>query len=225
MYAYGKSVPKDEVKALLWYLKAASQGDRRGQTLIAQACEHDYGTPKSDHLALQWYLEIAETGSGDDQRKVAEFYRDGRCGGCTPHWDRLAKKWYDAISEQDKGFNAQRETIDAWKELMSDTLASSHANDNYSKDGYEFSSNDPYCPPLPPQSSYTYESQYEYSPPIQPMYDNGYQPTNPYEPQPAQRVYPHQLDRVFIPQAQPVYPLQLENPFSDPFGSPSPFGP
>ncbi|KAF9293070.1 hypothetical protein BGZ88_005833 [Linnemannia elongata] len=120
-YANGKGVPKNDAQALVWYLKAAEQGDRRGQTLVAEACEHGRATPKNDRWALQWYIDIVETGGVDGQRKVAEFYRDGRCGSGNPQWDRLAKKWYDMVSEQDKGFKAQQETIGARKEQLSYT--------------------------------------------------------------------------------------------------------
>ncbi|KAG0080598.1 hypothetical protein BGZ90_011865 [Linnemannia elongata] len=201
LYANGKGVPKNDAEALVWYLKAAEQGDRREQTLVAEACEHRRGTTKNDRKALQWYIDIAETGGGDGQRKVAEFYRDGRCGSGNPQWDRLAKKWYDMVSEQDKGFKAQQETIGARKEQLSYTPpAPSYANNYSSKYGYEFSSNDPYYPSQPTQSSYTYGSQYAYPPPVQPMYSNGSQHTNPYALESAQRIWPHQLDP-FAPQS------------------------
>ncbi|KAF9330843.1 hypothetical protein BGZ91_012349 [Linnemannia elongata] len=192
LYANGKGVPKNDAEAL---------GDRREQTLVAEACEHGRGTTKNDRKALQWYIDIAETGGGDGQRKVAEFYRDGRCGSGNPQWDRLAKKWYDMVSEQDKGFKAQQETIGARKEQLSYTPpAPSYANNYSSKYGYEFSSNDPYYPSQPTQSSYTYGSQYAYPPPVQPMYSNGSQHTNPYALESAQRIWPHQLDP-FAPQS------------------------
>ncbi|KAF9139894.1 hypothetical protein BG015_001873 [Linnemannia schmuckeri] len=157
-----KHVPSDDSKALIWNLKAATQGDRKAQILVAKAYEMGHGACKSDFLALKWYLKAANQGDRDAQRKAAVFHRKYHGD---PQDDEQAKKWHDVVTEQDKGDKAAQERVDFLKDIYNNAPpATSYSNDNSSKDGYGFSSTDAYYPPQPPQSPYSYRSQLVYPP-------------------------------------------------------------
>ncbi len=55
MYSNGEGVAKDEVEAVKWLLRAASQGSPVAQCNLGICFEHGYGVPRNKVEAYAWY--------------------------------------------------------------------------------------------------------------------------------------------------------------------------
>ncbi len=77
MYANGAGVAKDEQQALLWYRKAAQQGDADAQANLGVMCTNGVGVPKDDQQAVLWYRKSAEQGQANAQFKLGAMYVNG----------------------------------------------------------------------------------------------------------------------------------------------------
>ena len=65
LYASGWGVAKDQNEALLWYRKAAENGDRRAQYNLAAAYFEGDGVPV-DYAAAYFWLKLRDMGQGVD---------------------------------------------------------------------------------------------------------------------------------------------------------------
>lgn len=77
MYANGKGVPQDDVKALAWFHKAALQGEPTAQ--YALGCRYELGNGVAVDMkeAVRWYAASAEQGLGPAICNLADKYERG----------------------------------------------------------------------------------------------------------------------------------------------------
>lgn len=59
----GKEIPKDEVLAVKWLLKAAEQGDSFAQYQLGECYEEGIGVEADGETAIAWYQKAADLGS------------------------------------------------------------------------------------------------------------------------------------------------------------------
>jgi TPR repeat protein len=88
---YG-DIPKDEDKALHWFLKAASQGfaDAQFGLAVVKFNHRDNSDPESALVAVEWCREAANQDHGPAQAYMGEFYR---CGFGLRKDGSLASEW------------------------------------------------------------------------------------------------------------------------------------
>jgi len=55
MYAIGQGVPQDYEQAVVWFRKAAEQGEAMAQTNLGVRCVAGEGVPADAAQALVWY--------------------------------------------------------------------------------------------------------------------------------------------------------------------------
>ena len=99
-YAAGTDVPKDEVLAFKWFLKAAEQGDVSSQYQVGTMYEEGRGTQKDLSLSMKFFQLAAEQGFAKAQYAVADAYWQGR-GVKTD--SALAEKWARKAADQGDG--------------------------------------------------------------------------------------------------------------------------
>jgi hypothetical protein len=94
----GQGVPQNVKEAMVWFQKAAEQGDSESQYMLGQLYEDggmgklvqdsggverlappegDNAIPKDYSLALLWYRKAAEQGNTDAQSHLGRLYEDG----------------------------------------------------------------------------------------------------------------------------------------------------
>lgn len=77
LYASGRGVPADKVKAFRWYLAAAQAGNRKAMSNLAVAYAEGEGTAKNPQEAGRWFLRAAQLGLADAQFDLAVLYERG----------------------------------------------------------------------------------------------------------------------------------------------------
>ena len=77
IYSYGKGVPKDTKKALLWCEIAAHSGGASAMTLYAEKFYLAQGTPEDMERAFIWYEKAARLGHPHAQYMVGTLYWRG----------------------------------------------------------------------------------------------------------------------------------------------------
>ena len=77
LYAAGRGVPADKVKAFRWYLAAAQAGNRKAMSNLAVAYAQGDGTTKNPQEAGRWFLKAAQLGLADAQFDLAILYERG----------------------------------------------------------------------------------------------------------------------------------------------------
>jgi localization factor PodJL len=77
LYASGRGVPADKVKAFRWYLAAAQAGNRKAMSNLAVAYAQGDGTAKNPQEAGRWFLKAAQLGLPDAQFDLAILYERG----------------------------------------------------------------------------------------------------------------------------------------------------
>jgi TPR repeat protein len=77
LYRYGHGVPKDEVAARGWYLKAADQDDPGAEANLAIMYELGEGVPKDPAEAAKWFRKAADQGEPHSEGSLAEQYASG----------------------------------------------------------------------------------------------------------------------------------------------------
>ena len=103
MYFHGEGVPQNDTEALLWFRKAADQGNAKAQYGIGYMYHNGKGVPQSDAEALIWYLKSANQGDAKAQISIGAMYYYGQ-GVAQDYteslrWYRLAADQGDAIAE------------------------------------------------------------------------------------------------------------------------------
>ena len=81
-YLYGSDdLPKDGDQALVWYRKAAEQGNVEAWRLLAQMYHEGDGIPRDTKQAVYWYAKLAERTEGDEgcslREKIGRIYAEG----------------------------------------------------------------------------------------------------------------------------------------------------
>ena len=83
--------------AVLWYQKAADQGDADAQFCLGFAFKYGKGVEPSDEEAVHWYRRAAGQGDEDAQFQMGVAYEDGE--GVEPS-DEEAVRWYQLAADQ-----------------------------------------------------------------------------------------------------------------------------
>lgn len=83
MYEKGEVVPKDAVKAVEWYQKAAAQGYAEAQYNLGRMYDDKEGVPKDEAKALEWIQKAAAQGYADAQFTLSFAYQEGGFLGLT----------------------------------------------------------------------------------------------------------------------------------------------
>ena len=108
-YYEGKSVAKDNETAVLWYRKAALQGNADGQFYLGRCYSRGDGVPKNDIEAAQWYMKAAEQDCTEAQYRLGLCYE--RNEG-VPQDNVTAYKWLNiAASSGDENARAARNAV------------------------------------------------------------------------------------------------------------------
>jgi uncharacterized protein len=98
IYLYGRGIPVDYAKALLWERKAADHGDARAQRDLAFMYERGFGVPADPAEAAQWNLRAAVQGNTQAQAQLARALETGT--GVQRN-DAEALRWYRNAAEKD----------------------------------------------------------------------------------------------------------------------------
>lgn len=96
-YVEGKGVPKDEVKAMEWFQKAATQGLAKAQFQLGTMHANGDGTPKDGVKAVEWYQKAAAQGHDSAQFKMGVAYSEGNG---VPKDKVKAVEWYQKAAAQ-----------------------------------------------------------------------------------------------------------------------------
>jgi TPR repeat protein len=62
LYANGRGVSRDDMRALEWYRKAAKKGDATAMRNIGLMYRKGEGVPKDQREAVRWFFRAAEKG-------------------------------------------------------------------------------------------------------------------------------------------------------------------
>jgi len=89
---------RDFARALLWYRKAAAQGDAAGQNAVGSMYCYGIGVDKDAVEALKWFLKAAEHGYSDSEFMAGTIYRNGE-GGVKKDMGESVK-WLRKAAEQ-----------------------------------------------------------------------------------------------------------------------------
>lgn len=77
MYYKGLGVPKDLVKAIYWFTKAAEQGNLSAQQNLGGIYFYDKEVPHDFDAGFYWYTKAAEQDNAFAQRILGEIYLKG----------------------------------------------------------------------------------------------------------------------------------------------------
>jgi TPR repeat protein len=78
-YNFGwHSFPQNHKKAIIWFTKAAEQGDSAGQYFLGFKYRWGEGVEKNNKTAANWYIKAAKQGHAHAQHSLAGLYESGR---------------------------------------------------------------------------------------------------------------------------------------------------
>ena len=69
---------KDFATALVWFRKAADQGQAIAQLILGAMYAEGEGVPKDDQQALYWYRKAADQGQAEAQFNLGLMYANGQ---------------------------------------------------------------------------------------------------------------------------------------------------
>lgn len=98
IYLYGRGIPADYAKALVWESKAAEQGDPRAQRDLAFMYERGFGVPIDPAKAAEWNRKAAANGNSEAQLQLARALDQG--SGISKDQNQ-AQQWYAKAAAQD----------------------------------------------------------------------------------------------------------------------------
>lgn len=75
---FGQGMKVNHEQAVMWYQKAAAQGQVEAQYNLAISYEQGMGVGKDDAQAVYWFTKAAEGGDAQAQLALGIYYRDGR---------------------------------------------------------------------------------------------------------------------------------------------------
>ena len=97
LYADGKGVSRDYVKARQWYEKAAAQGDAMAKYNLGLIYAQGQGVPKDYDQAQQWVEKAAVQGNASAQTYLGALYGSGKG---VPQDHVKARQWYEQAAIQ-----------------------------------------------------------------------------------------------------------------------------
>jgi localization factor PodJL len=77
LYASGRGVAADKIKAFHWYLAAARSGNRKAMSNLAVSYAQGDGSLKNPQESGRWFLKAAQLGLSDAQFDLAILYERG----------------------------------------------------------------------------------------------------------------------------------------------------
>jgi len=77
LYAFGRGVPQDYVKARQWFEKSAAQGHARAHYNLGVLYDFEKGVPQDFAKARQWYEKAAAQGHAGAQNNLGRLYEFG----------------------------------------------------------------------------------------------------------------------------------------------------
>jgi len=95
---YRTSALRDLGQAVLWYRKAADQGDAGAQGTLAIMYEEGWGVPKNYTQAVTWYRKAADQGDAGAQNDLGLLYEKGGTG--VPKDYAQAVTWFRKAADQ-----------------------------------------------------------------------------------------------------------------------------
>ena len=97
MYENGRGVAKDDAEAVIWYRKAADQGNALAQFNLGLMLREGQGVPQDDVRAHMWFDIAAAVASNASVRDQSVKHRDLVAAKMTPEQiaeaQRLAREW------------------------------------------------------------------------------------------------------------------------------------
>ena len=121
MYAEGKGVPQDYTQAIVWYRKAAEQGNARAQFTLGWMYVEGKGVSRDYAQAAVWYRKAAEQGFAKAQGNMGVMYH---LGAGVPQDNVQAHKWFNLSVSRGNG-SAIEERSMVEKEMSPAQLAES----------------------------------------------------------------------------------------------------
>ncbi len=109
LFRDGWQKPASDEKAVLWFTKAAEQGDLIAMNRLGYLHFYGKGTSQNYDQALAWYRKAADRGHGPAQFNLASMYRKGQG---TEANEEEAINWYRKASSN--GMSAQAQKVLAW---------------------------------------------------------------------------------------------------------------
>ena len=82
---------------MVWFQRAAEQGDRDAQYYLGICHDFGYGVPQNHREAVIWYRKAAERGVVMAQYNLAYCYEFGE--GVEQDWEK-AREWYAKAAAQ-----------------------------------------------------------------------------------------------------------------------------
>jgi len=96
-HLFGRGVPQDDVKALLFFQKAAKNGSAIAQNILGDMYSEGRGVSKNLKAAFNWYMKSGTAGNSDGQNSLGVAYAYGYgVGQDIPR----AAMWYQRAADQ-----------------------------------------------------------------------------------------------------------------------------
>ena len=99
MYKYGTGISEDYSQAVLWYKKAAEQGDTKAQVNLATMYNAGEGVPENYILAYKWSNLAAARGS-EQARDLKNDLRKRMTRKQIAEAQQLSIEWEQSVSSQ-----------------------------------------------------------------------------------------------------------------------------
>ena len=112
-------VKQDGAKAVLWYYKAAEQGEADAQCSLAMCLETGNGVVRDKSESLKWYRKAAEQGYGTAQFNLGTYFFKG---DGVPKDYVQAHVWWNLAAAQDYD-NAREKLAILEKDMTPDQKA------------------------------------------------------------------------------------------------------
>ncbi|KAF9120166.1 hypothetical protein BGW39_011628 [Mortierella sp. 14UC] len=98
MYWHGQGgIEKDHAEAMVWYFKAAGQGDAVGQCRVGDLYHNGRGVTRNHQTAMEWYLKAARQDHPPAQERIGLLYLHGQ--GVSQD-NSLALDWFRKAADQ-----------------------------------------------------------------------------------------------------------------------------
>ena len=125
-YAEGDGVARDDVRAAMWYRRAAAQGYASAEYNLGFLHLQGRGVARSDVEAAQWFTRAAERGHAQAQGMLGHLYEQGRGVFKSPV---IAARWYRRAAAQGVVHAAQRldEIEPGWRQSAAGATVQSAA--------------------------------------------------------------------------------------------------
>lgn len=109
LYSNGSAVPKDNLQAVVWFTKAADQGDSEAEYRLGEIySQGDEGVPRDHDRGLALMTKAADQGNTPSMYQLGEYYRNGLFGFPKDQtqavsWQRKAAELGDSLAESRLG--------------------------------------------------------------------------------------------------------------------------